>query len=1504
MSESEPSSGFDPVEELADAFLARYRRGERPNLSEYTDQHPELAERIRALFPALLVMEELGSPSGQAAGPRDGAAGPSAGMPRRMGDYLLLRTIGSGGMGVVYEAIQESLGRHVALKMLPSSHLADPTRLERFRREARAAARLHHTHIVPVFGVGEHDGLHYYTMQYIRGHGLDAVLQEVKRLRSASSPPASVDPTVEQHSSTGLAHALCTGQFAAAGADQNGSTAAERSRPPGHPRAARPASRPDPAAPAPPSEISSQPEAQYVRSVARIGAQVAEALEYAHQQGILHRDINPSNLLLDAHGDIWVTDFGLAKAQDSDELTRTGDIVGTLRFMAPERFSGWSDPRSDVYALGATLYELLTLRPAFDESDRVKLIERVLHESPTALRQIDRRIPRDLETIVQKALAREPGQRYTTAGQMGEDLRRFVAGRPILARRSSSIERLWRWSLRNKLLAGAIATVAVALVAVAGLSVLYADRQRHFAIEQGKANRQVTDMAANLERSLAESKRLLAMRNFDRGQAAFEKGEIGPGMLWMIESWRAAVDAGDPAWQQAARANLAAWRPYHGRLKAVFSHTSPVVACAHSPDSRKVISGSEDGTAQLWDAATGKSLGSPLKHAKTVIAVAFSPDGKTVLTGSYDNTARLWDATDGEPLCPPLAHQGAVAAVAFHPGGKIVVTGAGDRTTRLWDAATGQPIGAPRKHPAAVASVAFSPDGRTMICGCAGGTARLWEFPGGRGTRGALEPAGVVSLSGDGNLVLTRAGATRRWEPSSAKPLGQFVVSQRNTLAATLSPDAKIIFKASLDGTMRLWDPATREPFGVPMQHQSELRGVAFSPDGKTILTGSRDKEARLWDAATGTPLGFVEHQGPVVAVAFSPDGKAILTASEDGTMRLWEATVGLPVGQSVEVPSTESLVDLSRDLKVLVSWGRGLRGTYARLWDGATRQTTGPVLALPGDLHIAGLSPDGKMLLTTFSDRMAQVWDATRGNPLAPPQEQPGPIECVAFSPDSKAVLFGGKDGTAWIWDIYPSRIRGAIPVQRGSVDAVGWSPDVRSFVTGLEVAEVQVWDAATFTALGKPMPHPGAVGRLSFSPDGKSILVGGEDGTARLWDAATRKPLLPPLVHHGGWVHALAFTPDGKLIATGGNDKLVRLWDAGTGQPIGPALRHDDGLRYVAFLADGRTMLTKTHSGEYRQFSAPPQVPADLDRVSAWVEVVTGLSLDKEQGLIHVLDNPTWLARRDELMRLGGPPETGPEQRLDPILFGSDPAARARTFMARKRWDDAEVAFDEAARARPFNASIWLERGRLHSVSAQPAKAAAALAQAAQFFPESLGIRYRSILSLLDLGDHAGVRRACSELLDRFGSSTDAGAANNVAWYCVLGPDAVADSAAPVRLAKFAVDQAPAPVNLNTLGAALYRARRFEEAIGRLEEGIRKGGGESLPQDWAFLAMAHHRLGHRVEARRWLDRFRTYRPDERRGAYWNELEIRLLRREAEALLKADSIFPSDPFVEGRSSK
>jgi WD40 repeat protein/tetratricopeptide (TPR) repeat protein len=1384
-----------------------------------------------------------------------------------------VREIGRGGMGVVYEALQQSLGRHVALKVLPSHVLAGSSQLERFRLEARAAGRLHHTNIVPVFGVGESEGLHYYAMQFIQGQGLDVVVSALRGLRDDTGPvvaavknDASVTAGDDRPLTAVLTQALLAGRFAAP----------------------QPAPRPEPTAASaealtsPPSqglaglapggranglpttdagrssELSSgQAGAPYYRSVARVGVQVADALAHAHGQGILHRDIKPSNLLLDSKGNVWVTDFGLAKAEGSDGLTQTGDIVGTLRYMAPERFDGWSDPRSDVYSLGATLYELLTLRPPFPEPDRAKLIEQVMHEEPTPPQKLDRRIPRDLETIVLKALAKEPGQRYTTSEQMAEDLRRFGADRPILARRISTAERAWRWCKRNPLLAGAAGAVAAALVAVAVISLIYAKKISGLA----------TDLAEDrqsLRKSLSQSNRLLAIRNFERGQAACEKGEIGPGMLWMIESWRSAVAAGDPVWQHAARANLAAWRPHYPRLRMVLSHPMPVLHAAFSPDGRTVISGSMDGTAQLWDAASGQRIGSPLQQGGEWIDVGFSPDGKIALTSSDGKPGRLWDAVTGQPIGPTLTHPIHVYPLAFSPDGRMVITPRADGTAQLCDGATGQPIGSPLKHQGGFRCAAFSPDGRIVLTVSDDGTVLFWDAVTGEPVGLPLKrPGGFTSagFSPDGKTVLTvsRDGAAQLWDTATRQPIGLPLNRPGGFRDALFSPDSKTILTTGStgrrDATAQLWDAVTGQPIGPPMRHESEVRAVAFSPDGNTVLTGGQGKEARLWDAATGQLIGLLEHQGGISRVAFSPDGKTILTGSLDRTVRLWDAGPQKPVAQVPDIPSN------------------------------ATTRQPSARLPYPGGTRSAAFGLDGKVRVTISADKTVRLWDRTTGAALGTPFPLPGPPlatkDPLCFCPDGTTFLFVSEDQRVWLCDAATGSVRGRTAALGGDPYGLGFSPDGKTFFTGLDNGEVRLWDAATVTPLGDPIPNPaGAISAGLFSHDGKSLLVACEDGSVRLWDVATRKQLIPPLRHQGP-VSSLAFSPDGKTITTGSasqsTDKTTRLWDVATGYPIGPVLRHTDDVPVA------------------------PGLPDELDRMAAWVEVITGLRLDEQQGLVEVLDNGTWLQRRDRLMQLGGPPETGPDQRLDPILFGPDPTARARSLMGRKQWDAAEAAFDEAMRARPSNMAIVLARGDLYTKRALWSEAAAYYANKAKQYPDVELLHYRHVLSLLSLGDEAGLRRACSDLLDRFGSSTGSLDPNNLAWCCVLAPLAVADREAPVRLAESAVNDAPAaakPTYLNTLGAALYRAGRSQEAISRLEEGIRKRAGKGFPQDWVFLAMAHHQLGHDVEAHSWLDRLRSYRPNESDGAYWNELEIRLLRREAEATILCDPIFPVDPFA------
>src|SRR5262245_7532618 len=379
-----PQDNSTRVDRLAQEFVARFRRGERPSVQEYVDQYPDLADEIRGQFPTLVDRELPGKGHATPATESEQFLAPCA---RQVGGYRIIRQLGRGGMGIVYEAEQLSLGRRVALKLLPVGLSRDARALERFRREAKAAAKLHHTNIVPVFEVGEDGEAAFYAMQLIDGQPLDRVINELQRMRGDPLPDPRRAPTVpDEPDSAGTPSP-----------DSSHQKPTVESRQP----AAAPAMLPGPVQL---SAAHSDPR-HFFRSAAQLGHQAATALAHAHARGIVHRDIKPSNLLLDGAGVVWVTDFGLAyqpqeRAQGGPPLTHAGDILGTLRYMAPERFQGECDARADVYALGLTLYELLTLRPAFDETDRLRLIEQIKDHEPLRPRSLDPRIPRYLGTMV------------------------------------------------------------------------------------------------------------------------------------------------------------------------------------------------------------------------------------------------------------------------------------------------------------------------------------------------------------------------------------------------------------------------------------------------------------------------------------------------------------------------------------------------------------------------------------------------------------------------------------------------------------------------------------------------------------------------------------------------------------------------------------------------------------------------------------------------------------------------------------------------------------------------------------------------------------------------------------------------------------------------------------------------------------------------------------------------------------------------------------------------
>jgi serine/threonine protein kinase/Tfp pilus assembly protein PilF len=416
---TEPSAAVDLSAEsllaqVTDEFLEHHARGEQPVIEEYATRYPALAAVLRPTLAALRLI--AGAPA-----PVDADGDPAP--PGALGDFRLIRELGRGGMGVVYEAEQVSLGRRVALKVLPFAATMDPRHLQRFKNEAHAAAQLHHTNIVPVHYVGCERGVHFYAMQYIEGHSLADMISQIKDREQRGSRKAAKDAKEDANATVPFAPSLLW-------ASPN-STA---------PVAALSTIRPTTAA-------------ALFRAVAELGIQAAGALDYAHEHGIIHRDIKPANLLFDAECRLWVTDFGLAQVQGDARMTMTGDLVGTLRYMSPEQALAKPvvvDHRTDIYSLGATLYELLTLEPAFAGADRQELLRQIAFEEPRPPRRRHKAIPAELEIIVLKAMEKNPADRYATARDLAEDLRRFVLDRPIQARRPTPIQRIRKWARRHR----------------------------------------------------------------------------------------------------------------------------------------------------------------------------------------------------------------------------------------------------------------------------------------------------------------------------------------------------------------------------------------------------------------------------------------------------------------------------------------------------------------------------------------------------------------------------------------------------------------------------------------------------------------------------------------------------------------------------------------------------------------------------------------------------------------------------------------------------------------------------------------------------------------------------------------------------------------------------------------------------------------------------------------------------------------------------------------------
>lgn len=1082
------SGDYDLLDRLADEFAERFRRGERPSLKEYTDRYPNLASDIRSLFPAMVDLEQADEVR-QGAGPKRNEPPEPLSAPSQIGDYRLLREAGRGGMGVVYEAEQVSLGRRVALKILPHHVARDSRMLERFRREARAAARLHHTNIVPVFEVGREGETCYYAMQFILGQGLDLVYDELRRIHGRpASTPEGVDPADSREPSipateaapAGHGRAVCqviqslmSGDFKA-GAEETLSPADESATdPPSAPlltSGVPPSSAPPSHAPGvltAGSQLSTieTGRVRYPRSIARIGLQVAQGLAYAHARGVIHRDIKPSNLLIDTAGVVWITDFGLAKS-DGDALTQSGDILGTLRYMAPERFRGEGDARADIYALGVTLYELLTLVPAYEACDRLKLIERVKSEEPLRPRLIDRRIPRDLETILLKAIDKDPKRRYSTAQEMADDLRRFLDDEPIMARRTTAVERYARWARRNPVIAVLGGALTALLVAATVASYVVARRMSVLAQDEGLAAQ-----AARISQRQAEAAYREASAQRATAQSrATELAQTAEQLRQQDAIFRVELANREMLDNNLARAqNLLdgcppdlrgwGWR-YVMRLgnrdrQTLFGHDQSVQGAAFSPDGNWLatcagapfqLGGSAESTElRVWSLEGGRSRLEVKGPGGTLRALAVSPDGRRIAIGGgvIASTLRgnIWmiDSQDGHVIWK-VEEPGPLALdLKFAPDGKTLAVGRGAYSSdakgrvELRDPMTGQDRVSLDASRGGVNGVAWDPTGRHLALACAGAI-EIWDVPSRKLIHRLLGHdrwVYTVAFHPDGRRLASGGWdqTIKIWDTARGVMVQSLAGHRGFVTKLTYNVDGRRLASSSEDRSVRVWDAETGREIATLLGHPAFLHALAFGPDGRTLASGSESGEVKLWNLADVEPVRLPPPASWVTGLSFRHDGRQILISSRESNQVnwVWDLESGIlaeTAKESVQTSdsgSSDGAFIRAGQLVRQVPYNCVVHGTGVDVLEAGSGRLISSLIGHSDHVSMLVLSPDGSLVATGSNDRTVKIWDPRTGRELTTLRGYPGGIRSLAFSPDGHRLAAGGVGAEVWVWDARP---------------------------------------------------------------------------------------------------------------------------------------------------------------------------------------------------------------------------------------------------------------------------------------------------------------------------------------------------------------------------------------------------------------------------------------------------------------------------------------------------
>ncbi|WP_339907215.1 protein kinase domain-containing protein [Symmachiella dynata] len=1045
---------------------------------------------------------------------------PNAPLSGVLGDYQLIREIGRGGMGVVYEAHQISLNRQVALKVLPFTAVLNQRQLERFKTEAQAAAGLHHGNIVPVFHVGSDRAVHYYAMQYIEGQDVSDL---IKQLRQVSHQDA-LDLPITEDADFSLASDLITGRFEPADLTRPDiplDVADDKSAAPDTNAIAETRTF----AALSTKDATNKPE--YFRTIAGLGIQGAEALEFAHQNGILHRDIKPSNLMLDAGGKLWITDFGLARIEGDAGLTMTGDVMGTLRYMSPEQAAGDNDAvdqHSDVYSLGVTLYEMLSLSPVYPAEDRHELLQKRLQEEPAPLRQVNKAIPADLETIVHKAIAKEPVDRYATAQEFADDLQRFLNGEAIHARRPSVATRFSKWSQRNRALAAALFAAAfIGGIVAAGIVVVVKDRD-------GNVVAKVSAPAGS------------------RVDIEVDGRTTSPPVSSPVNYLPSDHFVGLMAYPQSF-SDIGRWQVVTRLPRSFVEHNWKF---AWSPDSRFLAFGEGDDV-RVYSVPDFRLVHLFSGHTGSVVAVDWSLSGKMICSTSIDNTVRIWDAETGLPGPVLVGHRDRVDAVAWHPSSKIIATGGRDNTVRLWNA-NGKLEQVLIGHTGHVVDVAWSPDGERLASTGNGESLRLWSKKGEAEKVISLhrgENQRTVEWSPDGRRLLTSClaanAAVRIWntDGSGGENLKDFEIF---ISSATWNPDGTLIAAASWDNNVYLFN-SDGIVDSILVGHEANVHFVKWSPDGKWIASGSSDGAIRLW-TNDGKPGPIMRGLPSVSKVAWNPDGQEFAIATNDGAVRLCNAS-----GEVERIFSgLRRGFDWSPDGKQIVAWNEShsinissLEHNTEHLVFTGTEAQEGRVFWNPDGRRIAWASGSWPRATIHFLslDGTAQTTAEAHSNG----------IYDMGWNPAGNLLASASRDNWLRLWNVDGKLAR---EINAGQIlTSVAWNPDGTLLASGCDDGTIQLW-----TDRGKPIRvlkgHENRVTTVKWSSNGKRIASGGRDNTVRLWsDVGSPQGIL---IGHAGVSRSVDWRPHSAELLSGGYDATVRLWDTKTLQPLWVLVILDD--------------------------------------------------------------------------------------------------------------------------------------------------------------------------------------------------------------------------------------------------------------------------------------------------------------------------------------------------------